>query len=490
MIPLPTACPTCKAPGILYSVGECGGLGAGSEGTVSFAEHCGSRDVAAHATMGERPVAQCVASPGGGRLKRGYRGLAFLLVNEMLMHRLRLPFILCCWLVLGLLVCAQAATLHVSTSGSDGNPCTQAAPCRTIQHGITILSSGDTLTIHGGTYAENHFTPPSNVTVQGATGETVIIRPTSGANDPCFELNAGVTNTTIRNLTCDGANQIFSYGIRVFGTDNLIEDVEIAYPRNQGLALFCASGNTQGCGHGGNTLRRVHSHHAGQGSAGCNGTSPGPGFCHGVYAYNDDNVIDGGEYDHNNGWGVQTYGFNLTLKNAVVHENFSGGLTVPGSVSAYNSVFWGNDPTGNNATVWSSNSQSFYRSLTIANNGGIGLYFPSGTSSSTVVQNVISVNNSPNVSNAPGVTIQASITSGSVAFTNQANHDYSLTASATNAIDKGLTLGAPYNTDILGNTRPTGSVYDIGAYEFGSAPQAPVLPAPTNLRITKTPGSP
>ena len=92
MIPLPTACPTCKAPGILYSVGvirsafprvgECGGLGAGSEGTVSFAEHCGCRDVAAHATMGERLVDQCVASPGGGRLKRGYRWLPFLLVNE------------------------------------------------------------------------------------------------------------------------------------------------------------------------------------------------------------------------------------------------------------------------------------------------------------------------------------------------------------------------------------------------------------------------
>jgi hypothetical protein len=358
-----------------------------------------------------------------------------------------------------------AATFHVTTTGLDSNPCTQAAPCRTIARGIAVTASGDTLTIHAGVYDENHLRPKSGTTIQGAPGDTVIMRPTSGPNAPGLETTSSQSNIVIRNLHFDGSREIFSYGMLLRSTTTLIEDVEVAFPRNQGIALYCDS-NATGCASGKHTLRRVHSHHAGQGSTGCHGTTSANGFCHGVYVYSSDNVIEGGEFDHANGWGIQTYGLNLTVSGALVHENFAGGLTVPGSVTTYNSIFWGNDPTGNNATVWSGSNSQYY-SLTIADNAGIGLFLP-GNAGNNIVKNIISVNNRPNVRNDPGVSIQNSITSGAVNFVNAGAHDYHLASSASNAINQGATLGAPYNVDKDGVSRPQGSAYDIGAYEFTS----------------------
>lgn len=54
-------------------------------------------------------------------------------------------------------------------------------------------------------------------------------------------------------------------------------------------------------------------------------------------------------------------------------------------------------------------------------------------------------------------------------FTDSANYDFTLKAGAT-PIDNGTTLGSPYDTDYLGNTRST---FDIGAYEYGGADATP-----------------
>lgn len=57
--------------------------------------------------------------------------------------------------------------------------------------------------------------------------------------------------------------------------------------------------------------------------------------------------------------------------------------------------------------------------------------------------------------------------------------DFSLEAGSP-ARDKGVTLGSPYNIDYLGISRPQGTTYDIGAYEYyaGGGPNPdPVPPA-------------
>ena len=219
------------------------------------------------------------------------------------------------------------------------------APGQSIAAALRRMSSGDTLTIQAGTYAENNLQPPSGSTVQGAG--SVIIRPTGGT-DVGFALSS---NVTIRNLKVDGSGGGISYGIRIMGQDNLVENVEVANVQNQGIAMYCASGNHGGCGHGGNTLRNDHVH--GSGSGGCHGTTAQDGYCHGVYSYSDDNVIDGGEFDHNNGWGIQTYGAHLTVSNANVHDNRSGGIVASGTaVQVTHALVIDNDPSGNNGGVW------------------------------------------------------------------------------------------------------------------------------------------
>src|SRR5215471_7616375 len=273
-------------------------------------------------------------------------------------------------------------------------------PGQSIAAALSRLGSGDTLTIHAGTYAENNLSLPSGATVQGAPGETVVIRPTGGPA-PGFALGAGVNNATIRNLTIDGSGSGISYGIQITGQGNTTEGVEVANVQNQGIALYCASGNHQGCGHGGNTLRGVHVH--GSGSAGCHGTTAQDGFCHGVYIYSDDNVIDGGEYDHNNGWGIQSYGFNTTISNVFDHDNVSGGITLPGSAHVSNSIFTGNNPSGQAAVIWAGSNSSF-QDLTIKDNPSIGLFLPAGTRNVTV-ENVLSTGNKPNLRNDMGLSV-------------------------------------------------------------------------------------
>jgi hypothetical protein len=76
-------------------------------------------------------------------------------------------------------------------------------------------------------------------------------------------------------------------------------------------------------------------------------------------------------------------------------------------------------------------------------------------------------------------------------FTNETSYDYSLQATSP-AINQGVTLGPPYNTDIDGIPRPQGAGYDISAYEFttgggggNNPPYQPTNPNPANGSINQ-----
>jgi alpha-N-arabinofuranosidase len=85
---------------------------------------------------------------------------------------------------------ATARELHVALTGSDSNDGSPAYPFRTVQHAATQASSGDTVTVHAGTYRERVHPPTGGVTFQASPGDTVILsgsEPVSGwtrfAND-------------------------------------------------------------------------------------------------------------------------------------------------------------------------------------------------------------------------------------------------------------------------------------------------------------------
>src|SRR5581483_8274824 len=49
---------------------------------------------------------------------------------------------------------AMPMTLYVSPAGSNANACTQAQPCLTIGHAVSVAMPGDTISVAKGTYAE------------------------------------------------------------------------------------------------------------------------------------------------------------------------------------------------------------------------------------------------------------------------------------------------------------------------------------------------
>ena len=169
-----------------------------------------------------------------------------------------------------------------------------------------------------------------------------IVRQSRWERAPTIVFEFGSTHVTIRNLTIDGIAGGVTYGIYITGTDNTIDNVTVAYPRYQGIVLFCSGpDNHQHCGYGGHVLSNVHAYGAGMGPDGCQAhgmDNPNePGLCHGVYTYTDENRIVGGEFDHNNGFGIQIYGFDNVIHDAALHDNVVGAITVIGSAHIENS---------------------------------------------------------------------------------------------------------------------------------------------------------
>ena len=110
-------------------------------------------------------------------------------------------------LVLGLLLAvgllaplpasAASRTYHVSVSGSDSASGSATHPWRTLRHSFAALRAGDTLLVHGGTYAEQvrgkgsylrvaAGAPDRRITVQRAPGERPVLRGLLWLADPDY----------------------------------------------------------------------------------------------------------------------------------------------------------------------------------------------------------------------------------------------------------------------------------------------------------------
>jgi hypothetical protein len=69
-----------------------------------------------------------------------------------------------------------AANLYVSTSGSDGNACTQAAPCATLNRAFQVAQPGAVVEVAGGTYGAQGINPKTS-----AAAPPVVFRAAAGS---------------------------------------------------------------------------------------------------------------------------------------------------------------------------------------------------------------------------------------------------------------------------------------------------------------------
>ena len=109
---------------------------------------------------------------------------------------------------------ATAATYYTATDGSDSNPGSQSQPFRTINKGLSVLASGDTLYLRGGTYDEairptvgtipNGTSWDSATIIAGYPGETVTLAPTACCNVVQLGDGGQFGYMIFDNLTLDG----------------------------------------------------------------------------------------------------------------------------------------------------------------------------------------------------------------------------------------------------------------------------------------------
>lgn len=115
--------------------------------------------------------------------------LRFIRDHAGRLNRTRLAAVVAAVAVVGALavpavapVAAAGSTFHVATNGSDSASGSASSPWRTVKRGLTGLSAGDTLIVHGGTYSERITgasvragTSSARITVKAATGERPVI---------------------------------------------------------------------------------------------------------------------------------------------------------------------------------------------------------------------------------------------------------------------------------------------------------------------------
>jgi hypothetical protein len=112
---------------------------------------------------------------------------------------------------------AQAQRVFVSATGSDGNPCSFASPCRSFQHAHdTAPAGGEIDVLDPAGYGAVTITKAISIQGHGFSGITVA----SGANG--ITINAGSTDAvTLNGLLIDGAG-VGSNGIVFNSGDNLV----------------------------------------------------------------------------------------------------------------------------------------------------------------------------------------------------------------------------------------------------------------------------
>ena len=406
---------------------------------------------------------------------------------------------------------ADATTYYVATNGSNSYPGTESQPWATLQYAVDSISNGDTIIVKAGTYAgcrigsSGTSSAPKTLRAETALAAKLNNKSSSAAHNGIIEIenySETVTYWVIDGFEVDGISKTYRC-IDLRGTDHVtVKNCKVYQSYLTGI--FAAFSN----------YVLVE-----------NNTSYSNGE-HGIYVNNsaDNGTVRGNTVYSNTGCGIHMNGdasmggdgmmsYWLVEKNTSYLNPSGSGINCDG---VHNSKFYNNlvyNNTGSGMSLYagdgangSSNNVVYNNTIVMPSNGRWALNIPSGTgtdpygnkiknnilynASSTegsivtystsisgfesdynVVIDRFSVNeDSSNISLSTwrtyGWDTHSLISTLSALFVDAGNNNYHL-SSTSPARDAGTTL-SDVTADKDGVSRPQGSVYDIGCYEYES----------------------
>jgi len=394
-----------------------------------------------------------------------------------------------------------ATTYYVSWNGNDKNSGSTSAPFITIQKAADIVNAGDTVYVRAGTYGgfqihQKNGASSAWIVFKPYPGETVTIDVYANNYSSSFhsidvaassyiEINGfKITNSDPK---CD--SQVFAEYSQMYGRDGIKVDVingvyssyikiynnTIYHIGSHGILSTPESSHVEIIG---NTIYNTGLSHR--------------GYCmylegtHYTVAKNIMHNCYGHALHIYSGYSQQPQYF-IVEKNKIYntgHTNYGAGFEEygpDGKINGDGILLWGTDSTVQNNIVYGNigdgldirQSRNKVYNNTIYNNNGKGLYISVG-GNMQVINNISYLNDGGNFTGTGNLERNNFYTNPN--FVDAVNGDFHLKAGSP-VIDAGDNISSVVD-DYWGTLRPTGTKYDIGAYEYQSSVSDTMPPAP------------
>jgi Protein of unknown function (DUF1565) len=384
---------------------------------------------------------------------------------------------------------AFATTYYVVPTGSDSNNGSQSTPWKTISHAASSVIAGDTVIVADGTYVEAPYLNHSGasgirITFKSQNKWGAVIAPTSTqvANASGIIVSVAASYITIQDFEIVGPSSTNSeqVGIKAPATSNgLIV---------KGNKIHHIGTSTSVCQYGGGLLF---------GAPGAIIDSNvfydiGVDFrtVSGCYAEQAIYLFDGNAQKVTNNIITNMHGTAISMNGGNTVLNFPSNEVITNNTIVNvvgDGIYMNCYSSGAGPCDYNNVSNNILASVNTS--GQAAIFYeaqnPSGSLGTHNLYNNNLVYNSSGYNWITGQTNYVKTVTTNPQFVNNTGDqtgDYHL-QSTSPAKDAGTSTGAP-STDFDGNTRPQGTGYDIGAYEYVSSSPSNAPAAPTGLTVT------